>query len=130
VKVPTSRAVVEHIVVGPDRECVLTGSLSNKDGRVSGEIEIAFVLKDNGTDRLLLSANGLERSRLNDLVTILMKASLAPFTKRDKSSFAWQYYSAECHRNRSAAISRSPGSKSVTVEDALDALARLSEYKP
>lgn len=112
----------QAVPLGPGRECRLSGQLSNKGGRVSGEIEIVFRLKNNGTDRLSVTVEKLNESHLYDLTFALVSASFAPFTKQDKKGFTWQYYSAECRRNRSAIITSSPSPTSVALRSALSQL--------
>lgn len=107
------------VPLGREGECRLTGHLTTKGGRVSGEVDFAFVLRNNGTDRLSLRVEDLSPDRVYDLVFALVGASLAPFTQKDKEGFAWQYYSAECRRNRLAVISSSPLSKPVAVRESL-----------
>lgn len=107
------------VPLGRNGECHLTGHLTTKEGRVSGDIEFFFVLRDNGTDRLSLRVDRLTPHRLYGLVLALVSASFAPFTKKDEEGFAWQYYSAECRRNRSAVIGSSRLSRSDSVQQSL-----------
>lgn len=115
-----------RISVRPDRECRMKGRLVARGGTLSGELELSFVVRNGGTDRVSLTVEDVDGALLEAFVRLVAGARFAPFGKADEDELTWQYYNAECQRNR-----RILGAHytAPTLADVKEALTRLREAK-